>query len=116
LNRAKTDEYGYSSKLSTPYKFDEVLDLNKYIERSIPDRCRGEYVYINDIKTDDEINTKNNYIYHLHAIGCHSGSLSGGHYIAYTKHGNNWYCCNDSSVSRVDRKVYFLYTGIVYFI
>ncbi|EAW90357.1 hCG1991532, isoform CRA_d [Homo sapiens] len=37
-------------------------------------------------------------IYNLYAISCHSGILSGGHYITYAKNPNcKWYCYNDSS-------------------
>nr|XP_030859280.2 ubiquitin carboxyl-terminal hydrolase 6 [Gorilla gorilla gorilla] len=37
-------------------------------------------------------------IYNLYAVSCHSGILSGGHYITYAKNPNcKWYCYNDSS-------------------
>nr|XP_055222916.1 ubiquitin carboxyl-terminal hydrolase 6-like isoform X2 [Gorilla gorilla gorilla] len=36
-------------------------------------------------------------IYNLYAISCHSGILSGGHYVTYAKNPNcKWYCYNDS--------------------
>nr|XP_054392023.1 ubiquitin carboxyl-terminal hydrolase 6 [Pongo abelii] len=37
-------------------------------------------------------------IYNLYATSCHSGILSGGHYVTYAKNPNcKWYCYNDSS-------------------
>ena len=57
--------------------------------------------------------------YQLSGIVCHEGSSHGGHYIAYVRRGggslstsapmpssasDEWYCCNDSSITRVDRR------------
>lgn len=36
------------------------------------------------------------------AMICHLGlHVGGGHYIAYVKRGNSWWCCNDTSVREV---------------
>ena len=40
-------------------------------------------------------------MYELIAVCNHMGNLGFGHYTAYTKRGNQWYCCNDSTVSKV---------------
>ncbi len=46
--------------------------------------------------------------YQLAAVVCHEGSSFGGHYIAYVRKGSEtsgeWFCCNDSNISRVDRR------------
>uniref|UniRef100_A0A1B6CHY2 ubiquitinyl hydrolase 1 n=1 Tax=Clastoptera arizonana TaxID=38151 RepID=A0A1B6CHY2_9HEMI len=40
--------------------------------------------------------------YRLYAIVCHSGSLSGGHYVSYAcSPSGKWYCFNDSSCREV---------------
>ena len=39
--------------------------------------------------------------YSLYAISVHSGGINGGHYVAYVKHGGEWYHCSDSHVSKV---------------
>ncbi len=39
--------------------------------------------------------------YRLYGISSHSGSLCGGHYVAYVKHGGSWYYASDSSVSHI---------------
>lgn len=43
------------------------------------------------------------YVYDLYAVSHHSGSLSGGHYIAYTKNPINgeWYLFDDSNVLHI---------------
>ena len=40
--------------------------------------------------------------YRLYGISSHSGSLCGGHYVAYVKHGGKWYYASDSHVSPID--------------
>ena len=42
--------------------------------------------------------------YYLKAFILQSGSIHGGHYMCfvYDKENNIWYCCNDSTISRVD--------------
>jgi ubiquitin C-terminal hydrolase len=44
--------------------------------------------------------------YDLFAIANHYGGLGGGHYVSYAKNpiDNNWYCFNDSSVSRLNEE------------
>lgn len=43
----------------------------------------------------------NNKIYEVVSIISHSGSISGGHYINYSKRLGEWYLFNDSSVNRM---------------
>ena len=38
--------------------------------------------------------------YELFAVNIHSGGVGGGHYYAYCKVDNEWYCFNDSSVNK----------------
>lgn len=43
--------------------------------------------------------------YELIGISQHRGSgIGGGHYVAYVKRGQEWFCANDSSISSVDVK------------
>lgn len=39
--------------------------------------------------------------YRLKSFNVHFGSLSGGHYVAYVRRGEQWYLANDSAVSSV---------------
>jgi ubiquitin C-terminal hydrolase len=40
--------------------------------------------------------TRDEWNYKLYAVVVHQGSVSGGHYIAYTRRGDNWYYFSDS--------------------
>lgn len=42
------------------------------------------------------------YTYHCRGFVVQSGGLGGGHYIAFIKQDDKWYCCNDSNISEVD--------------
>lgn len=44
------------------------------------------------------------YKYHCRGFVVQSGGITGGHYIAFIKQDNQWYCCNDSNVSVVDEE------------
>ncbi|MEI8124734.1 MAG: hypothetical protein WCG42_03160 [Parachlamydiaceae bacterium] len=41
--------------------------------------------------------------YNLKSFVYHIGGYGSGHYIAFVKRGDQWYCCNDSSVSKVSK-------------
>lgn len=45
--------------------------------------------------------TYDKYTYHCRGFVIQSGGLGGGHYIAFIKNGDTWYCCNDSNISEV---------------
>jgi ubiquitin C-terminal hydrolase len=46
------------------------------------------------------------YVYHCRGFVVQSGGLGGGHYIAFIKQDDKWYCCNDNNVSEVsDNKI-----------
>ena len=58
--------------------------------------------------TDDDKNVTQSQTYKLFGISLHGGSLSGGHYTALVRYpsgtpgeDDNWFYCNDSSVSKV---------------
>jgi len=41
--------------------------------------------------------------YRLYAITSHSGSLYGGQYVAYVRHGDDWYFANDVYCNHIDK-------------
>ena len=43
--------------------------------------------------------------YDLYAVSCHSGSMSGGHYISYCKNPilDTWYEFNDLNVKQISK-------------
>lgn len=61
-----------------------------------------------DIKTTLEAATLSGqelklFPYRLYAITSHSGSLYGGQYISYVRHGDDWYFINDVYWKKVDK-------------
>ena len=47
---------------------------------------------------------KNSYNYNLISVSNHDGSLNSGHYYSYVKNMNgNWYNCNDTMISKMDK-------------
>ena len=45
---------------------------------------------------ESEIHSNQMYNYELYGLVVHSGTINGGHYIAYAKFDNNWYVFNDT--------------------
>lgn len=56
-----------------------------------------EITEIINIPVEDQNKT-----YELMSVVVHNGSLSGGHYYNYSKREGEWYCFNDSSVSKTE--------------
>ena len=81
----KYDRQGreYREKIYTPLEIQESIDLAPYCKEGV------EF-------------TKNPH-YDLYAMSMHSGTLKGGHYIAQVKYGDQWYNCNDSSISHISK-------------
>ena len=70
--------YPKRTKLSTHVEFDDTWKLKDF--------------------------ANNTHRYSLYGIVCHSGSIYGGHYIAYCKYRGVWRCFDDSVVSTVSWK------------
>jgi len=85
-----------------------VVHLKRFSYRGQMSRERIDDVVlfpINDFDTSEFVEEKGqNMKYDLFAISNHYGSLGGGHYTAFVKgrSDNQWYKCDDSSVSRCD--------------
>ena len=79
-----------------------IIQLKRFpfdgTDRKINTFVHYELEYHNLLSNDDH--------YKLSAVLIHSGSLSGGHYIAITKdrRNNRWYQCNDSYVEELFRE------------
>lgn len=110
LKRFWTSITGSSTKLENRVEFPTVLDLSPYISRSLRER------YENGGSGEGEGGSSKestSVLYQLYGIVVHSGSMSGGHYIAYTRRReqpisdkaslddikNGWHYFSDSSAS-----------------
>ena len=72
-------------KINKIISFEETIDLKPF--------CDTDFF-------NGEINTK----YKLFGISNHSGTINFGHYVSYTKVGENWYEFNDSFVKQINLK------------
>ena len=93
---------------SSYFSDDDDIDLNTEVELHSIDYSDengfGEFYPTESIpkKSKDGKSTEHNCTYKLFGIIEHIGSMSGGHYIAYsTKNGDDWYKFNDSLVQKV---------------
>jgi hypothetical protein len=75
------------SKITTPVRFPLELNLDKFLVGYMKEKPKG-------------------CSYSLNGMIQHSGSIGGGHYIAYCKNykNNSWYCYNDSTVKPVSEQ------------
>jgi ubiquitin C-terminal hydrolase len=67
-----------AKKLDNPVTIPTTLNLSKYV-----------------------VNSKNNHKFDLIGVVVHNGNLDYGHYWAYVKNGDQWYNCNDTSITKV---------------
>ena len=81
-------------KLNNVIEFPFVLDLNKVM--SVTTQISGN------------TSIEGNYIYDLHAVVIHLGSVTSGHYFAYALHEKHdqkqWYVFNDASVTEMSEE------------
>ncbi|EGR29915.1 ubiquitin carboxyl-terminal hydrolase family protein, putative [Ichthyophthirius multifiliis] len=68
----------------------ENLDITDYVIEKEP----PSYYYQNNGKL----------LYNLYGVVNHFGGIGGGHYTAYCLNEDNWYCFDDSSVNKVNKK------------
>ena len=61
------------------------------------------FVFFTLYEVKNEFNL-NKYKYHCRGFVVQSGGITGGHYIAFIKQDDKWYCCNDSNISVVDEE------------
>ena len=65
------------SKIDNDVKFPLEIDFSRYILRTEEDKDKS-------------------FIYSLYAVMVHHGGMGGGHYVAYAKHGQDWFYFSDS--------------------
>ncbi len=102
-----------SSKVETKIRFPLTLDLTPYTSSS-SSKSKGDAAMPNgtgavnhsDSKaTDEEDNwTPPDPIYELSSVVVHKGKIDNGHYVSYSRQGEDWYRFDDSMVVQVDEK------------
>ncbi|KAK4482555.1 hypothetical protein RD792_009715 [Penstemon davidsonii] len=81
LKRFSQDARGRLSKLNGHVNFKDTIDLKPYMDP----RC----------------NERDKYTYRLMGVVEHSGTMRGGHYVAYIRSGGAWYHASDAYVREV---------------
>jgi ubiquitin C-terminal hydrolase/endonuclease/exonuclease/phosphatase family metal-dependent hydrolase len=105
-NTTDTKKWAYARQLtilSAPKYF--IISLKRFIYNVFGNISQKIVADINDIPINafnifPLVKSEYKY-YNLKGFINHSGSTRGGHYVAYVRKQNNWYLCNDSSVSDV---------------
>lgn len=114
LKRFKSAGFSYS-KNSTVIKNLEEIFLDKYVVLDgtvlLPvDETISKLTEVYKIDVRSLLNSAKLaegelrlFPYRLYAITSHSGSLYGGQYVAYVKHGDEWYFANDVYCNQIDK-------------
>lgn len=85
-------------------RFKRIGEYSKKIESKIPlgFNPNTQLLDLRDLFVRKETLGRRDASYLLTGVGVHSGSCSGGHYVAYIRiDKNGWYSCNDSSIKSV---------------
>jgi ubiquitin C-terminal hydrolase len=77
------------------------------------DFARGARKINSPIKMNNNINLKND-IYTLRSIVFHMGGVGGGHYVNIVNKNNEWYLCDDSSISIINNIDDYIDKGYIY--
>ncbi|CAD8102865.1 unnamed protein product [Paramecium primaurelia] len=87
-----------------------------YDEKEIQERIENESHNLSIKQKIQELLQNGPNVYELYSVMIHSGGALGGHYYAYIKSFENgdWYCFNDSTVSRISWKTILTMFGDKY--
>lgn len=99
LNRFQNNSEEQGTKDNTPVIFPLSLNMKKYAESSYPmsffkQSLKRESIYIKP-RFEFKVSEKKTFFYELYAFITHEGNLTGGHYIAMAKVGEDWWKYND---------------------
>ncbi|CDW75691.1 ubiquitin carboxyl-terminal hydrolase 16 isoform x2 [Stylonychia lemnae] len=107
INLKRFTQQAFSfSKNSKRIAFPLILELDDFMIHTVNKEDNDLIKQYEQAKTDADWQPK--YQYRLFGVVSHSGSMSGGHYIAYTsyhyKGKRYWFYMSDSQVDQVDEK------------
>ena len=90
-----------STKLETPVKFPMKLDLFPYTtghKATLPPP-KSKAASHAKLAASHNINSPTNTLYYeLSSVIVHKGSIDSGHYVSYSREGDNWFLFDDSKV------------------
>jgi ubiquitin carboxyl-terminal hydrolase 22/27/51 len=82
-----------STKLETKVKFPMQLDLYPYTAEHKGSKTKSAKPSNPNINTPSEIS-----MYELASVIVHKGKIDSGHYVSYSREGNDWFLFDDSKV------------------
>lgn len=93
-----------SSKVDTKIRFPFTLDLAPYTTTPPKPKNDLNNGHKPEINGDPDKPAKIDPVYELSSVVVHKGKIDNGHYISYSKQGNEWFRFDDSMVVQVDEK------------
>jgi ubiquitin carboxyl-terminal hydrolase 22/27/51 len=84
------------SKLETPIRFPVKLDIWPYttVAKTATKDAKKESNY-------NMNSPSNSLVYELSSVIVHKGKIDSGHYVSYSREGNDWFMFDDSKVVKV---------------
>lgn len=96
-----------STKIDTKVRFPFTLDVSAYTTASTPTKAKPAKQSDEPAEASgdkEKINTKGEPVYWLSSVVVHKGKIDNGHYISYSRQGDEWFRFDDSMVVKVDEK------------
>eukprot|EP00045_Choanoeca_perplexa_P008254 m.76033 g.76033 ORF g.76033 m.76033 type:complete len:143 (-) comp14420_c0_seq2:134-562(-) len=78
------------------HRFDEYLDLRPYLAHTVSTSQAEDGTQASSIPDDA-------FDYTLFGVVTHIGTMQQGHYIAYVKQQDQWYKCDDATITMASR-------------
>lgn len=95
-----------SNKVDTKIRFPLTLDLSPYLTHPPAARSQAVKPITGEEPTDEDPPhvQPSSPVYELSSVIVHKGKIDNGHYISYSRQGEEWYRMDDSMVVQVDEK------------
>ncbi|ORY09783.1 ubiquitin carboxyl-terminal hydrolase 2 [Clohesyomyces aquaticus] len=94
-----------SSKIETKVKFPMKIDLYPYTSQYKASITKAAKLSNPNANANYNVNTPTNSIqYELSSVIVHKGKMDSGHYVSYSREGNDWFLFDDSKVVLVNEK------------
>ncbi|PSN62895.1 ubiquitin carboxyl-terminal hydrolase-like protein 22 [Corynespora cassiicola Philippines] len=88
-----------SSKIETPVRFGTKLDLYPYTTQYKSTLTKAIKAAGGPPNTNHNMNSPaNSLMYELSSVIVHKGKIDSGHYVSYSREGNDWFLFDDSKV------------------
>ncbi|QIX00577.1 hypothetical protein AMS68_006094 [Peltaster fructicola] len=105
LKRSHSKSSSQSTKVETKVRFPFTFDISPYTTAQSPTKKSAKQVEDSAENNDKEKSApRPEAIYWLSSVVVHKGKIDNGHYISYSRQGDEWFRFDDSMVVKVDDK------------